>query len=103
MQFGKHKGEDYAEIPEDYFHFLIAANEKDIAGYRAELDRRKQRVDNSYMARLVKAGYDKLIADPTNTSVDRQKLQHARDELLRAITDAGTAPKAGLTNASHNL
>jgi hypothetical protein len=102
MQFGKHKGEDYAEIPEDYFHFLIAANEKDIAGYRAELDRRKARVDNSYMAKIVNTGSANLLVNVIDPA-ERKRIIHARDELLRAITDAGTAPKAGLTNASHNL
>jgi hypothetical protein len=102
MSFGKHKGCDYTEIPEDYFHFLIAANEKDIAGYKAELDRRKQRIDDSYMARIVNTGASNMLVSVIDPA-ERKRIMHARDELLRAITDAGTAPKQGLTNASHNL
>ena len=90
MKFGKHAGLDFSEVPEDYFLYLISQNENDLLSYKAELERRKIKVEDSIMNKIVETGSGILANDP---SIDKTKLTRARDALKKAITDAAQ-PKA---------
>jgi hypothetical protein len=85
FQFGKYAGQDFADIPEDYFHYLIKTSEDRILECKAELERRKIKVEDSYMSKIITAGFDKLITDP---SLDAKKLEAAKKALDEAILDA---------------
>lgn len=62
LRFGKYKGYDLSEVPDDYLRWLISTQEKRLDEYRHELDRRNAMRDAklSWAERIVQAGYRSL-------------------------------------------
>lgn len=88
MKFGKYKDLDIAEVPDDYLAWLIRDSEDRVNVYRIEQQRRKMRVDGSFMTQIVDRGFKILSADPLSPE-ELRKLNMAHQLLLQAIADAG--------------
>lgn len=87
MEFGKHAGEDISTVPDSYLLWLVKNSQEKIDMCKAELDSRKEKVDNSYMAKIVATGYTALCN--TATVADRSMLDKAQLLLMKAIHAAG--------------
>jgi len=64
LQFGKYKGYDLRQVPEDYLQWIIQQQQKTLDEYRAELTRRQAIRDArlSWAERLVLAGFRSLVS-----------------------------------------
>jgi hypothetical protein len=62
LRFGKYKGYDLMATPDDYLDWLIAVQEKTLAEYRCELERRRALQDAklSWVDRIVQTGFRNL-------------------------------------------
>lgn len=62
LQFGKYKGRDVRDVPEDYLRWIIDHQQKTLNDYQAEIIRRQSLLDArlSWAERLVQAGYRSL-------------------------------------------
>lgn len=87
MEFGKHAGEDISTVPDSYLLWLIKNSQEKIDMCKVELDSRKEKVDNSFMAKIVATGYTTLCDRVTAT--DRPTLDKAQLLLMKAIHAAG--------------
>ena len=96
LQFGKYKGEDIEEVPDDYVDFMVKNNEEGLRMWKDERSRRDMearaaalKVDGSFMAQIIKAGYTKL---QTEVGVDQIKLQLAYEKMMDSLTQAAAKP-----------
>jgi len=62
LQFGKYKGHDLQQVPDDYLMWLTETQKKTVAEYEAELTRRQnlQEARLGWAERLVQAGFRTL-------------------------------------------
>jgi hypothetical protein len=62
LQFGKFKGYDLQEVPNDYLSWIIETQKKTLSEYEAEQTRRQslQEARLSWAERIVQAGYRTL-------------------------------------------
>lgn len=89
MQFGKHAGKDISEVPEPYLDWMIRDSDEKLLMCKAEIERRKIKVEDSVMSTIVQRGFNELASIPGN---DVKKLELARDRLMDAIR-AAAQPK----------
>jgi hypothetical protein len=91
LGFGKHADAELEDIPDKYLQWLIRSSQEKIDMCESELRRRTPKVNNSMMARLVKAGTDALhhSSDPEEIP----DINRASDALMKAITDAAGESK----------
>ena len=99
FQFGKYAGLDYTQVPEDYLEYLIRTSSDQLLNCKAELERRKIKVEDSYMSKIVDAGFQQLAskAHSFESGIDISKLKRARDSLDIAIR-AAAQPKSPTSN-----
>jgi hypothetical protein len=91
IDFGKHKGSDIEDVPNDYLRWLIRSSQEKIDMCENELRRRSPQVNNSVMAQIVKHGRNELMCNAPASEHD--DINRAHDALMKAITDAaGTQP-----------
>lgn len=88
LGFGKHGDDPIENVPEDYLKWLMTNSQEKIDICKTELDRRQNKFDNSWMARIIKAGYDSL--SQSITPEELVTCGKARDALMRAVQDAAT-------------
>jgi hypothetical protein len=88
MQFGKHKGLDITEVPQDYIEWFVKDQQDKIKVFTDELNRRKYVLDNSWMKQIIDNGYADLCK--TTLPPDRPRLDAAYQALLKAVTAAGS-------------
>jgi hypothetical protein len=64
LQFGKYRGRDIRDVPEDYLHWIIQQQQKTLEEYRAELARRQaiQDASLSWAERMIQAGFRTLAS-----------------------------------------
>ena len=62
LQFGKYKGCDLQQVPNDYLHWILETQKKTVAEYEAEQTRRQslQEARLGWAERLVQAGFRTL-------------------------------------------
>ena len=62
LQFGKYKGYDLQQVPDDYLHWIIETQKKTVAEYEAEQTRRQnlQEARLSWAERMVQVGFRTL-------------------------------------------
>jgi hypothetical protein len=62
LQFGKYRGRDIEDVPDDYIQYMIESNEKSLRTFRDEKARREAMRDAklTVMERIVQAGYRQL-------------------------------------------
>lgn len=92
LTFGKYKGEDIEDVPDDYVDFMVKNNEEGLRTWKAERDRRDNearaqalKVDGSFMARIIKAGYEVMQKE---VGVDQIKLTLAHDKMMEGLRNA---------------
>mgnify|MGYP001226896801 CR=1 FL=1 len=88
LKYGKYAGRDIAEIPDDYLAWMLRDAEGKIDMVKVEQARRKMRVDESFMTRIIDTGFKMLSTDPL-TPDELKKLEMAHQLLLQAVADAG--------------
>lgn len=83
LKFGKYKGWQLSEVPEDYLEWLISQQQKTIDEYQAEVDRRHS--DLSWEQKIVQAGYHALSLkhhpDRGGNTSDMKNLNAAHESL----------------------
>jgi hypothetical protein len=64
LQFGKYRGHDIQDIPEDYLKWIIQQQQQTLDEYRAELARRQVAQDarRPWAERMVQAGFRSLAS-----------------------------------------
>lgn len=87
MQFGKYKGLDYSEVPEDYLEYLIRTSRDQMVTCQTELMRRKSKVESSFMYKIVQLGADALLRQVPPD-------QHARVNMALDALNEGIAEAA---------
>lgn len=97
LKFGKYQGQDIEEVPDDYVDYMVKNNEDGLRMWKDEKNRRENemrlaalKVDGSFMAKIIQAGRDHFINDPT---IDQVKLELAFNKLMDALRDAAGAHK----------
>lgn len=86
---GKHAGTHINDVPDGYLEWMKKDSEATLAAVTGELDRRKNKVDGSFMMKILKAGHSTLSADPKITPEEKKKLDYAFANLEQAVQDAG--------------
>lgn len=96
LKFGKYQGQDIEDVPDDYVDFMINNNEDGLRMWKAERTRRDNearaaalKVDGSFMAKIIKTGFEELQCDP---DVDQIKLQLAFDKMMDGLRNAANKP-----------
>lgn len=87
MQFGKYKGLDYSEVPEDYLEYIIRSSRDNMVLCQTELMRRKSKVESSFMYKIVQLGADALLRQVPPD-------QHARVNMALDALNEGIAEAA---------
>lgn len=87
-RIGKHTGKHISEVPDGYLEWMKKDSEENLVIIRAELDRRKNKVDGSYMMKIIQAGFQQLRGQ-YQSGEEHAKLQYAFDNLEQAVKDAG--------------
>lgn len=90
FQFGKYKGLHMSEVPDSYIDWLVRDSEDKLKLYRTEQERRAQRIDGSFVKKIVEEGYTAMLNK--NPSVDQAKLKMAYQLLIDGIRDAAAVP-----------
>ena len=95
LKFGRYQGQDIEEVPDDYVDYMVKNNEDGLRMWKDERQRRDNelrlaalKVDGSFMAKIIQAGRDHFLNDPT---VDQIKLELAFNKLMDALRDAAGA------------
>jgi len=97
LQFGKHKGRDIRDVPEDYLRWIIQQQEKTLAEYHDELARRNALQDArlSWAERLVQAGFRALASqhhpDHGGDNESMRQVMAAHEKLKEMLKRSGLA------------
>ena len=95
LEFGKYRGHDIRDVPEDYLQWLIMNSEQTLEMCRRELERREnaEQASMSWMERLIKTGYRELVKrhhpDAGGTTEDMQSLNASYEALNDALQGRG--------------
>lgn len=95
LKFGKYRGYDLTETPDDYLEWLVATQEKTLAEYREELERRRALQDArlSWAERIVQAGFRALAMeyhpDRGGNNEDMRQVVAANEKLKMLLKEAG--------------
>ena len=87
ITFGKHKGKDIRDVPDDYILWLIDRAKEDVVKYSEELRRREaaRDADCSMVQRIIKEGFRslalKLHPDKGGTNAQMRTLNAAKEWL----------------------
>lgn len=99
IMFGKYKGYEMKDVPEDYIEWMIANSEKTISTYQAELDRRRlvEEGSLSMVEKIAQAGYRELAKkfhpDHGGDPADFRSLQAAKEQLSMILKEVEGAVK----------
>lgn len=91
LTYGKHVGKPVSDIPRDYLEWLIGSREKEIASFKAEIERRElvEASSVSMVERLIAEGYrslaKKLHPDTGGTAEEFTALKAASEQLKAII------------------
>lgn len=85
---GKHTGKHINEVPDGYLEWLLKDSEENVVVVKAELTRRKFKVDNSFMMKIIKEGHKVALSQATSDE-ERKKIDYAYQNLEQAVIDAG--------------
>ena len=94
LEFGKHRGLKWKDVPEEYIQWLIDTRKADLADYEGELERRKslEEANLSMTERIVKAGWKKLSQelhpDHGGNPEEFLSLKGSFEALMGAIKDS---------------
>lgn len=91
LDFGKHRGRDITDVPDDYIEYMISSSEKTAKTFREERDRRiaQREAKLSAMERIIQAGYRTLALqnhpDMGGNTKAMQEINFAHDRLKSII------------------
>lgn len=99
LQWGKYKGSDIEDVPEEYLRSTIRWSEKNIQDCNAELERRAaiEDAERSMVDRVVSAGFRELAKrchpDLHGGDGEEMKQLNAAVEMLRDMLRREVSPK----------
>lgn len=91
LEFGKYRGRDITDVPDDYIEFMIISSEKTARLFHEEQDRRlaQREAKLSAMERIIQAGYRTLALqnhpDKGGNTAAMQEINFAHDRLKSII------------------
>ena len=91
LQFGKYKGYDISNIPEDYLDWLISTTQKTLSDYKEEKARREymQEASLPWVERVIQAGYRSLAMqhhpDHGGNTEDMRQINAAHEKLKQLV------------------
>lgn len=87
LEFGKYRGLELSDVPEEYLLWLAESRERDAKLYRAEIERRTLALEanDDYVTRIIKTGYRELAKrlhpDVGGSADEFRELQTAFEKL----------------------
>ena len=91
LTFGKYKGWELSQVPDDYIEYMISSNEKSLRMFKDEKERRITQAEAKMpmMERLIQAGYRQLATqnhpDKGGNTRTMQEINAAHERLKDII------------------